>query len=299
MREHRKRRLAGLPEPMQYASRGRRRDGTEFPTEVRATDYWIGGSMYTLAILRDTTIERQAQEVLTKSNAALRRANEDLEQFAYAASHDLQEPLRMITLYSELLTRRYREALPPDAQQLLATITDAAHRINELVNDLLSYTNAASLEASSLPVTNTNLVLSDIHKSLHERIASTETIITSDALAPLRVHRSHLFQLLQNLISNSIKYRTPGEVPRIHVGTVARPDGLIELSVQDNGIGIAPEYHERIFGIFKRLHTSSVPGTGIGLAICKRIAEYYGGAIGVESEAGKGARFYCTLPAGD
>src|SRR4051812_9047456 len=135
--------------------------------------------MYTLAILRDTTVERQAQEVLTKSNAALRRANEDLEQFAYAASHDLQEPLRMITLYSELLTRRYREALPSDAQQILATITEAAHRINELVNDLLSYTNAASPEESPLPVTDTNVVLNDIHKSLHERIATTGTIITS------------------------------------------------------------------------------------------------------------------------
>lgn len=297
VRAHRERRLAGLPEPMQYEARGLRQDGVDFSTEVRATDYWINGRMYTLAILRDTTRERQAQEVLTQSNAALRRANEDLEQFAYAASHDLQEPLRMITLYSELLTRRHRDTMAPAAQHLLGTITNAARRINELVNDLLSYTNAASIDATPPPVMEIQPVLEEVKNTLQERIVSTETTIFSGALASVRIHRTHLFQLLQNLVSNSIKYHNPGVPPVIRIATRPIAEGRIELSVEDNGIGIEPEYHERIFGIFKRLHSSSVPGTGIGLAICKKIVEYYGGTIRVESDAGEGATFYLTLPA--
>ena len=299
VREHRQRRRAGLPEPMQYESRGKRKDESEFPTEIRATDYWINGRMYTLAILRDTTREREARDILTQSNAALRRANDDLEQFAYAASHDLQEPLRLIILYSQLLHRRYHESLPADAQQLLDTITESARRINALVNDLLSYTNAASLDAITPASIDPNQVLADVRTALQERIGAKQANLTADDLPEVRVHRTHLFQLLQNLVSNSIKYHSPGKAPDIHVTSRSDGLGLVELLVRDNGIGIAPEYHERVFGVFKRLHASSIPGTGIGLAICKKIVESYGGRIWVESEPGSGSTFHLTLPAGD
>jgi light-regulated signal transduction histidine kinase (bacteriophytochrome) len=284
---------------MQYESRGKRKDGSEFPTEVRATDYWINGRMYTLAIMRDTTREREARDILTQSNEKLRRANNDLEQFAFAASHDLQEPLRLIILYSQLLHRRHNESLPADAQQLLDTIIESARRINELVKDLLSYTNAASLDAIPPASVDPNLVLADVRIALQEQIGAKRGTLISDELPIVRVHRTHLFQLLQNLVNNSIKYHSPEEAPVVHVTGRSDGLGLVELLVRDNGIGIAPEYHERVFGVFKRLHASNVPGTGIGLAICKKIVEYYGGRIWVESEPGFGCTFHLTLPAGD
>jgi PAS domain S-box-containing protein len=296
VREHRDRRLAGLPEPMRYHSRGRRQDGIEFLSEVRATDYWINGRMYTLAILRDITAERNAQDALNASVTALRRANADLEQFAYAASHDLQEPLRVIALYSELLRRRHECALNEDGREILATITDAARRINELVKDLLSYTHTASLDATVPSAVNTNDVMNEVRSSLRVQIASTHATVTSDLLPAVRVHRTHLVQLFQNLISNALKYQTPGQSPAIHVSGTCR-DGFVELVFRDNGIGIPPEYHQRIFGVFKRLHSQRVPGTGIGLAICKKIVEYYGGTIRVESMPGDGATFILKLPA--
>ena len=296
VREHRQRRMAGLPEPMQYEAGGRRFDGTEFPTEVRATDYWIDGRMFTLAIMRDTTREHEARDALMRSNAALRRANEDLEQFAYAASHDLQEPLRMISIYSELLERRHNHALSADARRLLSTITEGAVRINELVKDLLSYTNAASLDAVAPPATDANEVLEDVRKALQELIRDTNATVTSDVLPCVRVHRTHLVQVLQNLISNSLKYHTPGQPPHVHLTSASAVDGMSELLVKDNGLGIEPEYHDRIFGVFKRLHSRRVPGTGIGLAICKKVVNYYGGIIRVESEPGAGSTFRFTLP---
>jgi PAS domain S-box-containing protein len=299
VRDHRQRRQSGLPEPMQYESRGKRRDGSEFPTEVRATDYWINGRMYTLAIMRDTTREREARDILTQSNAALRRANNDLEQFAYAASHDLQEPLRLIILYSQLLHRRHSAALPAEAQQLLDTITDSARRINELVKDLLSYTNAASLDGITPASVDANLVFADVWTALQDRISSGHAVVTRDDLPRVRVHRTHLFQLLQNLVGNSLKYHAPGEAPIVHVSSRSEGESVVELLVRDNGIGIAPEYHERVFGVFKRLHASNVPGTGIGLAICKKIVEHYGGRIWVKSLPGAGCTFHLTLPAGD
>jgi PAS domain S-box-containing protein len=295
VRLHRQRRLAGLPEPMRYHSRGRKQDGTDFFSEVRATDYWINGRMYTLAILRDITVERQAQETLTQSNAALRRANADLEQFAYAASHDLQEPLRLIMLYSELLHRRHDQGLSDDARQLLATVTDAARRINELVRDLLSYTRTASLDVVTIIPVSANEVLKDVLGTLEDHIASAHAVVTSDNLPMVRMHRTHLVQLFQNLLSNSLKYSKPGHVPHLHV-TARQGDSTVELLVQDDGIGIPAEYRERIFGVFKRLHPQRVPGTGIGLAICKKIAEYYGGTIWVSDTEGGGSTFHFAVP---
>jgi signal transduction histidine kinase len=241
-------------------------------------------------------------ELLTQTiaaNEALKRANADLEQFAYAASHDLQEPLRNIAIYSELLQRRHGEKLGPDAKRLVDTISDGAHRINELVSDLLSYTRVGNSEATKACETQPDEVLRDVQQTLMDRISSVGAIITSDRLMPVRVHRTHLIQLLQNLVSNGLKYHSPERKPRISISTVPASEGMVELVVKDNGIGIDPAYHDRIFGVFKRLHSRNVPGTGIGLAICKKIVQFYGGTIWVESLPGAGSTFHLTLPAGD
>jgi light-regulated signal transduction histidine kinase (bacteriophytochrome) len=231
------------------------------------------------------------------ANDALRRANEDLEQFAYAASHDLQEPLRMIAIYSELLQRRHLDALSDDGRQLLETITGGATRINELVKDLLSYTRVASTETAPPSPVDAHEVLRDVQQGLTDRIASIGATIVIGNVAPVTVHRTHLLQLLQNLLSNSLKYHAPERQLLIRITSVPAAAGMVDLIVQDNGIGIDPAYHERIFGVFKRLHSRRVPGTGIGLAICKKIVQYYGGTIWVESVPGAGSTFHCTLPA--
>jgi signal transduction histidine kinase len=243
----------------------------------------------------------EVAELLTQSiaaNAALRRANEDLEQFAYAASHDLQEPVRMIAIYSELLQRRHLAELSPECQQLLGTMTDGAHRINELIRDLLSYTKTANVDTAVPSTSDPVEVLRDVQQALMERITSLGAVITFENLAPLRVHRTHLLQLLQNLLSNSLKYHSPERQPRIHITSAQAADGMTELMVRDNGIGIDLAYHERIFGVFKRLHSRRVPGTGIGLAICKKIVQHYDGRIWVESGPGEGTTFHLTLPTG-
>jgi light-regulated signal transduction histidine kinase (bacteriophytochrome) len=244
----------------------------------------------------------EVAELLTQSiaaNAALRRANEDLEQFAYAASHDLQEPVRMISLYGELLQRRHQAELSPECKQLLGTINDGAHRINELIRDLLSYTKTANADNAAPSTSDPVEVLGDVRQALMERITSLDAVITFENLAPVRVHRTHLLQLLQNLLSNSLKYHSPERQLRIHITTAQAADGMTELMVRDNGIGIDLAYHERIFGVFKRLHSRRVPGTGIGLAICKKIVQHYDGRIWVESGPGEGSTFHLTLPTGD
>jgi signal transduction histidine kinase len=241
-------------------------------------------------------------ELLTQTiaaNEALKRANKDLEQFAYAASHDLQEPLRMITIYSELLERRHSANLGKDGRELLSTIRDGAHRINDLVRDLLSYTRVDAMDRLTPATTDPADVLQEVQAALIERITSVEATITADHLPPVSIHRTHLLQLLQNLLSNSLKYSSPERKPLIHVSSVPSDDGMVDIVIQDNGIGIDPEYHERIFGVFKRLHSRNVPGTGIGLAICKKIVEYYGGRIWVESAPSAGSKFHLTLPSGD
>jgi signal transduction histidine kinase len=243
----------------------------------------------------------QVAQLLAQSmetNAALRRANEDLEQFAYAASHDLQEPLRMIAIYSQLLQRRHREAIGDDGKQLLDTITDGAQRINGLVADLLSYTRAAGPSNPTPGAVHPAQILREVEQALTERIVTLDAIITSDELLPVNVHRAHLVQLFQNLISNGLKYHSPEREPRIHISCGPAKGGMLEILVRDNGIGIDPAYHERIFGVFKRLHSRSVPGNGIGLAICKRIVQNYGGSIWVDSRLGEGSTFHVTLPAG-
>jgi PAS domain S-box-containing protein len=225
----------------------------------------------------------------------LRRANGDLQQFAYSASHDLQEPIRTAAIYSQLLEKVYGSKLNGKAQTFLGYIIAAARRMEKLVDDLLLYTQASDLEAAPLEAISANKALQQALENLSITVNEAGAQITSDPLPMVNISNVHLLQLFQNLVGNSIKYRENGPV-RIHVS--ARQENAYWLfSVQDNGIGIDPAYKERIFGIFKRLHTNDrYSGTGIGLAICLRIVERYHGRIWVESELGKGATFIFAIP---
>ena len=243
----------------------------------------------------DITERRRIEEKLRVANQALARANEDLNQFAFAASHDLQEPLRMITIYSQLLLKSYRGQLDGEAATFTAVITEGTDRMLALLADLLAYTQLTGDTRGPAGSVDLNQVFQKALENCRAAIDETAATVTSDALPAVLGEESHFLQLFQNLISNALKYR--GEVPpHIHV-SAEKQNGLWRIAVKDNGVGIAPEYHKKIFGVFKRLHGRSIAGTGMGLAICQRVVERYGGRIWVESEPDHGATFYFTLPA--
>jgi light-regulated signal transduction histidine kinase (bacteriophytochrome) len=225
----------------------------------------------------------------------LRRANQDLEQFAYSASHDLQEPLRSVKIFSELLSVRHGDKLDGEALVFLRTVCDGAGRMETLVRDLLAYTQVARIDGDPDSV-DANTPMQAALANLAGAIAETGARVDFDVLPSVRVHQIQLQQIFQNLIGNAIKYHRQGVPPVVHV-TVRREDGTWLFSVADNGIGIEAEFKERIFGLFKRLHTGDeYSGTGIGLALCQRIVERNHGRIWVESERGKGSIFRFTLP---
>jgi light-regulated signal transduction histidine kinase (bacteriophytochrome) len=238
---------------------------------------------------RDVTDQMRTEE-------ELRRANRNLEQFAYSATHDLQEPLRAIKIYSELLVSNCYDKLEAAGLQHLKFLHAGATRMEALVRGLLVYTQASSLE-SPTEVVDAGQCLSAALANLAESIAESAAQIRFDDLPSLHVHATHLQQLFLNIVGNAVKYRRTSVKPEIQISAERRDETWL-FSVRDNGIGIAHEYHDRIFGIFKRLHTSyEYSGTGIGLALCLRIVEHYHGRIWVESEPGKGSIFFFTLPA--
>jgi PAS domain S-box-containing protein len=240
-------------------------------------------------IARDITERR-------RNEARIRRANQDLEQFAFSASHDLQEPLRTLKIYSELLGARYADKLDGQALEFLGYLRSGASRMEMLVRDLLAYTHAINSNAVADEITDASGALEDVCASIAGPIAETGATITSDALPAVRMHQMHLRQLFQNLLGNAIKYRHADRAPVIHV-TASQQGPSWLFSVSDNGIGIAPEFKEKIFGLFKRLHTNEeYPGTGIGLAICQRIIDRYHGRIWVDSEVGHGSAFRFSIP---
>ena len=224
----------------------------------------------------------------------LRRANADLEQFAFSATHDLQEPLRAIKIYSELLTKTCGSAIQGEGQQYLGHLRGGASRMETLVRDLLSYTKVSQFERPE-DYADAGEALNSALANLSSAIQEVEAEITSDPLPSVRLHEAHVQQLFQNLIGNAIKYRSPDRRPRVHVSADRQGNEWV-FAISDNGIGIAPDYSETIFGLFKRLHTNDeYSGTGIGLAICRRIVERYDGRIWVESEAGKGSTFRFSI----
>ncbi len=236
---------------------------------------------------RDVT-ERKAAE------AALRRANEGLEQFAYAAAHDLQEPIRNAILYTQMLADRYRDKLDRQAEEFMTITVEGAHRMQALVQDLLAYTRSLDTPAGKEPEADANEAAAEVLANLQTAIAAAGAEVVCGTLPRLPLYRVHLVQLLQNLIGNALKYRSENP-PRIEVSAVERADEFV-IAVRDNGIGISPDHRERIFGVFKRLHNRSIPGNGIGLAICRRITSLYDGRIWVESQPGQGSAFMIALP---
>lgn len=241
-------------------------------------------------------VAERTQE-LRQHSERLRRANEALEEFAYAASHDLQEPLRNVALYAELLRERHGGNLNAEGAGFLEVINEGAHRMSQLVSGLLEYARADYLDEPT-PVSDGEAVVAQVLKNLDRLVQESGAVITHDALPSVPIKAIHLEQLLQNLIGNALQYKKDGEPPRVRV-LAAQEDGHWRFSIHDNGIGIAPEYHQKIFGIFKRLQSGrrESASAGIGLAICQRIVARYGGRIWVESEVDHGATFHFTLPA--
>ena len=237
---------------------------------------------------------REAHEELSRRAQDLARSNSELQQFAYVASHDLQEPLRMISSYTQLLMRRYGTIFDQDAKEFMEFIVDGAARMKQLIEDLLAYSRVGTRGREPEP-TDAQAALDQALANLRAAVESSGATVTHDAMPTVRADASQLAQLFQNLVGNAIKFRG-AEPPRIHVGAQEKESEVV-LSVRDNGIGIDPQYFERIFVIFQRLHSKAeYEGTGIGLAICKKIVDRHGGRIWVESAPGTGAVFKWTVP---
>ncbi len=237
---------------------------------------------------------KQAQETLQHMAEELRRSNRDLEQFAYVASHDLQEPLRAVGGYAKLLQRRFSGKLDAKGLEYIAGAVDGAARMERLITDLLAFSRVGS-RGGALVATDMNGLLAEALRNLQAAIQGAQAKVSSAPLPTLPVDPMQIVQLFQNLVGNAIKFRGQGP-PEIVVGA-RQHEGRWVFSVRDNGIGIEPQYFERIFQIFQRLHTRRhYLGTGIGLAICKRIVERHGGTIWVESEPGQGSTFYFSIP---
>ncbi len=241
-------------------------------------------------------LEARVQERTTEleeANTNLLRSNRELEQFAYVASHDLQEPLRAVNSYAQLITRKYQGNLDAKADKYLGYITEGATRMQQLINDLLAFSRVGT-HGKPLVLTDCELVLSQVLDNLKVAITENQASVTHDPLPSVMGDEIQLIQLLQNLIANGMKFRRE-ELPHVHVSANEQEHEWV-FCVRDNGIGIESEYFERIFTIFQRLHSKSeYPGTGIGLAVCKKIVERHGGRIWVESTPGVGTAFYFTI----
>jgi two-component system sensor histidine kinase/response regulator len=241
------------------------------------------------ALLREHAIELEARA------KELERSNTELERFAYVASHDLQEPLRMVSSYTQLLQRRYKGRLDQDADEFIAFAVDGVTRMQLLINDLLDYSRVGSRGKELVP-TASAVMLDRALANLQPSIEETGAVVTRSELPVVLADPTQLVQLFQNLIGNAIKFHSEA-APRVDVSAIRR-GARWELAVADNGIGIEPQYHDRIFVIFQRLHTKErYPGTGIGLAICKKIVERHQGTLSVESRLGGGSTFRFTLAA--
>jgi PAS domain S-box-containing protein len=269
----------------------------------RILDVWLTTTLLTdekgkpVAIAtteRDITERKKAEEKLITSLKDLERSNKDLEQFAYVASHDLQEPLRMVASYTQLLEKRYKDKLDSDALEFINYAVDGANRMQGLINDLLSFSRVGTRGKPSQLI-DSHTALGQARVNLSMTIEENNAIVTNDDLPEVMADETQLVQLFQNLIGNAIKFHKPGESPRIHISAQRKNEDWV-FSVRDNGIGIDPQYFDRIFVIFQRLNTrEEYKGTGIGLAICKKIVERLGGKIWIESQPGQGATFYFTL----
>jgi PAS domain S-box-containing protein len=274
---------------------GRRKDGSEFPVEISLSPMHSADKLLIISTVRDISERKRAEQSLKAIAADLARSNAELEQFAYVASHDLQEPLRMVASYTQLLARRYRGKLDTDADEFIGFAVDGALRMQELINDLLAFSRAGTrpLHVRSLDL---NQLIDQLIADLAVTIGEGGARVTRDDLPAVAADATQMRQLFQNLIANGLKFHRLGFAPHVQV-SATRDAHMWTFAIRDNGIGIDPQSAERIFVLFQRLHTrADYPGTGIGLAICKRIVERHGGRIWVESEIDRGTTFFFTLP---
>ena len=275
--------------------RNYRKDGSLFWNElyIAPVKDQRGQLTHFIGIQTDITQRKHQETELAHKTRELAQSNAELQQFAYVASHDLQEPLRMVASYTQLLEKRYRGRLDKDADEFIRYAVDGATRMQQLIRDLLEYSRVGA-ESKSFEATDCEHVFQQVMHNLSASIRERHADVTHDPLPTVHANQTHLTQVFQNLIGNALKFQ--GDAPsKIHVETKALPDGW-EFRIHDNGVGIPADQRDRIFSIFQRLpDQSEYPGTGIGLAICKRIVEKYGGEIWVESQLGKGSTFFFTL----
>jgi PAS domain S-box-containing protein len=274
---------------------GRRKDGGEFPIEIMLSPLESSEGILVTAAIRDITGRKKSEQHLVKTVLELKRSNDELQQFAYVASHDLQEPLRMVASYTQLLAKRYKGRLDSEADEFIAYAVDGSNRMQGLIQDLLAYSRSGTNE-KALREVSSEKALQDALSNLQATIQESGALVTHDLLPAITSDDTQLVQVFQNLVGNAIKYRS-AEVPHVHVSATKNGGKDWIFSVRDNGLGIDPQYFERIFVLFQRLHgREQFKGTGIGLTICKKIVERLGGRIWVESQPGEGSNFYFNLP---
>lgn len=271
-----------------------RLDGTPYVAEVASTVFTHRGKLAIQTWIRDVTWRKKAAEEVKQAMADLERSNKELEQFAYAVSHDLREPLRVVTNFTQLLERRYKGKLDKDADEFITVVVDGAARMDKMIDDLLEYSRVGTRGQAFGP-TDCEAALEQALANLKGAIEESKAVVSHDPLPTVTGDASQIARLLQNLISNAIKFRRQ-KAPRVHIAAKKEWNEWI-FSVRDDGIGIAKEDFPRLFQVFSRLHgRGEYPGTGVGLAICKRIVGRHGGRIWVQSQAGKGSTFYFTIP---
>ncbi len=298
------------------------RDGRSIPIEISASPLEVDEGLLITSAIRDISERKKTEQARAKAEEKvrllnsyleelnghleqrvlerteeLRRSNEELAEFAYVASHDLQEPLRTVSVYTELLARHYGSVLKEngDAPMFMGFITESAQRMEYLIRDLLQFSQIDCPAVEQLTFISSESSFNEAVANLKTSIDEHSATITHDPLPQVKCDPIQLTRLFQNLISNAIKYRKPDQPPLIHVSACLSGHDRL-FSIADNGIGIEPQYAEKVFGIFKRLHGRENPGTGIGLAICRKILARHGGRIWVESQLGAGATFHFTLP---
>jgi PAS domain S-box-containing protein len=284
---------------------GLHRDGHEVPLAISFSEYRHEGDRFFTGIIRDNTEWKRLEAELTETidelaeaNQKLEASNERLEQFASAVSHDLQEPLRMVSSYLQLLDRRYGDDLDDDAEEFIGYAVDGADRMRTMIESLLEYSRVTT-GGNPMEPTDADAVLADVLDDLGLRIEETDATVTSDDLPTVTADPDQLAQVFRNLISNALRHGGD-DPPRVHLG-VERGDDAWRFAVRDEGVGIEPGYQDSIFDVFEQGSASGdeADTAGIGLALCERIVERHGGDIWVESEPGEGATFWFTIPATD
>jgi PAS domain S-box-containing protein len=274
----------------------RRKDGSEFPVEISLSSVQTQHGVLAVSFITDITERKRAEEALLGQAQELARSNADLQQFAFATSHDLQEPLRMISGYAQLIEMKYSDTLDDAMREYIGYMVEGTQRLEALIQDMLAFSRVANVESVPRTVVSLDATVEWALQNLAVSIQESGAIVEVKPLGSIMGNQIQLVQLFQNLIGNAIKHTQAGTLPKVRIWS-EREDGKIVLTVEDNGPGIDPKYHEHVFGVFKRL-SRDTPGTGIGLALCRRIVDKHHGRVWVESAGREGSKFRVALPAG-